>query len=228
MFITDASAYPASSNKPTTVFIAGATGYLGSRLCKQLLQRGHQVLALARPGSEYKAPQGCQIVVADALRAESYAAQVPANCVFVHLVGVAHPSPAKARDFIDIDLASVREALIAAKSAAHFVYVSVAQPAPVMQAYIAARQEAERLILQSGLDATVLRPWYVLGPGHRWPNLLKPGYWLLEHMSWTAEAAQRLGLVTLKQMLNALTFAVENAEPGRQMFDVQRIRSFDA
>lgn len=209
------------------VFIAGATGYLGSRLCKQLLKRGHRVLALARAGSEHKLPKGCEVIVGDALHAPSYAAQVPAGCIFVHLVGVAHPSPTKAQQFLDIDLASVREALRAAKNVAHFVYVSVAQPAPVMHAYIAARQEAERLILESGLDATVLRPWYVLGPGHRWPYLLKPGYWLLEHMGWTAEAAQRLGLVTLKQMLDALTFAVEHAEPGRQMFDVPRIRSFD-
>jgi uncharacterized protein YbjT (DUF2867 family) len=49
----------------------------------------------------------------------------------------------------------------------HFIYVSVAHPAPVMKAYIAARSEAESLLKQSGLNSTILRPWYVLGPGHR-------------------------------------------------------------
>ncbi|HSD40612.1 MAG TPA: hypothetical protein VLD36_01990 [Burkholderiales bacterium] len=49
----------------------------------------------------------------------------------------------------------------------HFVYLSVAQPAPVMHAYIAARAAAETRLRASGLDAPILRPWYVLGRGHR-------------------------------------------------------------
>ena len=210
---------------PQTVFIAGATGYIGQRLCARLRQRGHTVIALVRPGSQGKLPPTCHVVLGDALNADSYAAQVPPGCVFVHLVGVAHPSPAKAQLFIDIDLASVHASLSAAQHAAHFVYMSVAQPAPVMAAYIRVRQEAEQLIRRSGLDASILRPWYVLGPGHRWPLLLLPLYWLGERLSGTRQAAQRLGLVTLAQMLNALTAAVEQAAPGLHVYDVQKIRA---
>jgi uncharacterized protein YbjT (DUF2867 family) len=57
---------------------------------------------------------------------------------------------------------------------ARFVYVSIAQPAAVMQSYIAARHEAENAVRSSGRNATILRPWYVLGPGRRWPILLLP------------------------------------------------------
>ena len=35
---------------------------------------------------------------------------------------------------------------------------------------------SERLIRESRIPATFVRPWYVLGPGHRWPMLLKPMY----------------------------------------------------
>ena len=59
---------------------------------------------------------------------------------------------------------------------AHFVYVSVAQPAPIMHAYIAVRQEGESAIGRAGLTATILRPWYVLGPEHWWPVALMPLY----------------------------------------------------
>ena len=59
---------------------------------------------------------------------------------------------------------------------AHVVYVSVAQPAPMMHAYIAVRAEGEAALAASGLTATVLRPWYVLGPGHWWPLTLVPLY----------------------------------------------------
>jgi hypothetical protein len=53
---------------------------------------------------------------------------------------------------------------------AHFIYVSVAHPAPAMQAYIAARSACEAESESRGLDATILRPWYVLRPGHRSPS----------------------------------------------------------
>jgi uncharacterized protein YbjT (DUF2867 family) len=92
----------------------------------------------------------------------------------------------------------------------HLLYVSVAQPAPVMKAYIAVRAAVEAMIRASGLNATILRPWYVLGPGHRWPYLLKPMYWILERLPQTRDAARRLGLVTLGEMVAALRDAVEN------------------
>jgi len=212
-------------NAPQTVFIAGATGYIGKRLCARLMQRGHRVYALTRSASQGKLPPACHAVIGDALNAASYAAQVTPGCVFVHLVGVAHPSPAKAQQFIDIDLASARASLSAAQHAAHFVYMSVAQPAPVMAAYIRVRQEVEQLIQRSGLDASILRPWYVLGPGHRWPLLLLPFYWLGERLPMTRETAQRLGLVSLAQMLNALTDVIEQALPGQQIYDVLKIRN---
>ena len=43
-------------------------------------------------------------------------------------------------------------------------------------------------------------PWYVLGPGHRWPYLLLPMYKLMELLPSTRAGATRLGLVTLEQM----------------------------
>jgi len=89
----------------------------------------------------------------------------------VHLIGVSHPNPAKADQFRSIDLASTKAAISAALAAriSHFIYVSVAQPAPVMQAYVKVRAECEALIRASGLSATILSPGYVLGPGHQWP-----------------------------------------------------------
>jgi uncharacterized protein YbjT (DUF2867 family) len=102
--------------------------------------------------------------------------------------------------------------------------VSVAHPAPIMSEYIAARSEAEDAIRASGLNATILRPWYVLGPGRRWPLILLPAYWLLGALPATRESAHRLGLVTLTQMIAALTGAVEHPASGVRVFEVPQIR----
>jgi len=212
------------------IFLTGGTGYIGSRLAVLLRDRGHQVRALVRPGSERKLPDGCEPVVGDALHGLSFAPRVAPADTFVHLIGVSHPSPAKAQEFLRIDLASVAAAVPAAITAGvtHFVYLSVAHPAPVMRAYIAARTRAETIIRDSGISATFLRPWYVLGPGHRWPMLLYPMYWLAELVPGTRDGARRLGLITLKQMLNALLHAVEQPIAGVRVLEVPHIRQISA
>lgn len=215
------------------VFVTGGTGYIGSRLIPQLLSRGHAVRALVRPGSKNKlpkGPRGAEVVWGNPLDRDTFASQVQPADTFVQLVGVPHPSPAKAEQFKTIDLASARASVSAAAEAGvrHFLYVSVAHPAPVMKAYTETREKAEGILKSSGLTATVLRPWYVLGPGHRWPYLILPLYWLFGLVPSKRETVRRLGLVNVRQMVDALTWAVENPpqlQQGTRVIEVPEIRS---
>jgi len=213
--------------QPHRVFLTGGTGYVGRPLITQLLECGHEVQALVRPGSERKLPAGCQVIVGDALEGKSYASKINPADTFVHLVGVSHPNPSKAAEFRSVDLASGRSAIEAAQNAGvqHFVYVSVAHPAPVMKTYIEVRSQCEAMIGQSGMNATILRPWYVLGPGHRWPYLLLPMYKLMELLPSTREGATRLGLVTLEEMVWALVHAVETPAKRVRVVEVPGIRA---
>jgi uncharacterized protein YbjT (DUF2867 family) len=208
------------------VFVTGGSGYLGSRLIPRLVERGHQVTALVRPGSEGRLPPGCAVVLGDALDAETFADRVAPADTFVQLVGTPHPSPRKARQFVEVDLASVRASATAAARAgvSHFVYVSVAQPAPVMKAYVGVRAQGEALVRAASRRATFLRPWYVLGPGHRWAYALLPAYWLAARWPGSRETARRLGLVTVAQMLDALVSAVEHPPDGVRVVEVPEIR----
>jgi uncharacterized protein YbjT (DUF2867 family) len=206
-------------------FITGGTGYMGSRLIPLLVEHGHEVKALVRPGSERKLHPSAACVPGDPLRLDSYTAQVAGCDTFVHLIGVPHPSPAKAAQFRAVDAVSIRVAGQAAQGAGirHFVYLSVAHPARMMKAYIEVRSEGEALLRSLKLPATFLRPWYVLGPGHRWPYVLLPFYWLCERLPNTREAALRLGLVTIGQMTRALLWAVENPTSDVRILDVPGI-----
>jgi len=153
-------------SSPSHVFITGGTGYIGSRLIPRLAARGHKVSALVRPESVGKLPETCEAVTGDALDAASYRDRVRPATTFVQLVGVAHPSPAKADQFRSIDLVAGRAAVAAAvfPGIKHFVYVSVAQPAPMMKAYIEVRAKCEAAIQESGLKATILRALVRAGP----------------------------------------------------------------
>lgn len=95
----------------------------------------------------------------------------------------------------------------------------------MMHAYFAVRTECEAAIEVAGMNATILRPWYVLGPGHRWPYLLLPLYKVAELLPQTRDGAQRLGLVTLEQMTHALVMAVENQPAGIRVLTAPDIRA---
>lgn len=207
------------------VFVTGGSGYVGRPLIEGLLARGHRVRALVRAGSESRVPSGAGIVVGNALDSSGWRDRVAPADTFVHLVGTPHPSPAKAAQFQAVDLPSIRAAVDAASAAhvRHFVYVSVAHPAPIMHAYIAVRSQGEALIAAHGLDATVLRPWYVLGEGHRWAYVLIPIYALGRLMPATRAGAMRLGLVTHAQMVQALIAAVESPATGVRIVEVPEI-----
>ena len=209
------------------VFVTGGTGYIGRPLIDALLKRGYSVHALVRPTSETKLPPGAMPVVGDALDAGTFALTIPPAATVVHLVGTPHPNPSKAGEFRRVDLASIRATTSAAKTACarHLVYVSVAHPAPVMQAYIEARREGEALVKASGIPTTILRPWYVLGPGHRWPYVLVPLYTMLEMLPVTRRGAKRLGLVTREAMIAALLSAVDAPpDDGLRIMGVAEIR----
>jgi uncharacterized protein YbjT (DUF2867 family) len=209
------------------VFVTGGTGYLGRLLIDALLAREYPVHALVRPESEARLPSRAARVTGDALDAASFVAAIPAQATVVHLVGTPHPDPSKAAEFQRVDLGSIRATTTAAMraGAGHIVYVSVAHPAPVMHAYVAARVEGEALVAATGIPATILRPWYVLGPGHHWPMLLLPVYALLRLLPATRDAAERLGLVTRAQMIAALLDAVANPpDAGTRIVEVPAIR----
>jgi nucleoside-diphosphate-sugar epimerase len=208
------------------IFITGGTGYIGQPLIHRLLERGHIVSALARPGSEKKIHAGCTIVSGNPLDRTTFSSRIAPADTFIQLVGTPHPSPSKAQQFRDVDLVSVRESVSAAVQAGirHFIYVSVAHPASMMQAYIEVRREGERLVQEAHLNATILRPWYVLGPGHWWPILLRPAYWMMERIPSKRQTAQRLGLITLGQMVGSLTAAVESPAEGMRIWTVPELR----
>jgi uncharacterized protein YbjT (DUF2867 family) len=165
--------------------------------------------------------------VGDVLDSSTYQDSVPARSTFVHLVGTPHPAPWKGEQFRAVDLVSLEQSVAAAKRAgvAHFIFVSVAHPAPVMKAYIDVRMRCERMIEESGMNGTILRPWYVLGPGHYWPYALIPVYKIMESIPKTRDFAIRLGLVTHRQMVNALAAAVAADRTGIRVLETADIRA---
>jgi len=209
-----------------SIFVTGGTGYLGRATLPRLLERSYEVRSLTRGAAVVL---GSVAVAGNALDSSSVTEALGDSATVLHLVGVSHPAPWKAADFERVDVGSV-QALVAALGAArgtgrrHVVYLSVAQPAPVMRAYVAARARCEALLRGADCRVTFVRPWYVLGPGHRWAALLRPLYALAERVPSMRATARRLGLVTLAQAVAALLFAVEYPPEAERVIDVPAMR----
>ena len=209
------------------VFVTGATGYIGSRVIPALIARGHIVRALIRPGSEKKVAAGARPILGNALDATTFARHIAPSDTFIQLVGVAHPGPSKAEEFKAIDLVSIRESVRAVQGSSirHFIYLSVAQPAPVMKDYVEVRAEGERLLRESGIASTFVRPWYVLGPGHWWPYAILPLYWIWGAFPSSRDTARRLYPVKLAQVVSAIVDAVEHPPNGVRIIEAPEMRA---
>lgn len=213
---------------PLDLLITGGTGFIGRHLTPVLLERGHRVRVLTRAQSAQRVPAGATPVIGDALDQTSVAAALREGDTVVHLVGTSHPTPSKADQFEKVDLVSIRATVGAAKNSAiaHLVYVSVAQPAPIMQSYLWVRTLGEMMIREAELTATILRPWSVLDPKRQWQKLIQPFYKLAELFPGARATAERLGLVTLEEMVQALVWAVEHRPMAgrRRVLEVPDIR----
>ena len=213
---------------PLDILVTGGTGYIGRSLIPPLTARGHRVRVLAREESVDRVPAGATTVIGDALNDESVASALRTGDTLIHLVGTPHPTPSKADQFEKVDLVSIRASVNAARRVRidHLVYVSVAHPAPIMQAYLWVRTLGETMIREAGITSTILRPWYVLGPGRQWPKVILPLYKLAEWFPGTQATAERLGLVTIEQFMIAMISAAENPpiRGHRRIIDVPAIK----
>src|SRR3954447_16334490 len=224
------------------VLVTGASGFIGHVLCDELRQRGHQAIGLVRRAGSSPAEE----VVADLGDGEALRAAVPsarADAV-VHLAAeiASQRSEEKIRA-VNVDgTRRLLDACLAAAPPPRFVFVSTVvtgeadgrllkpgEPLPVTTPYGRSKQEGERMALESGLEAVVIRPSHVYGPGG----------WYAEEMVKRLEAPGRFAVVgrgdnlwdvvRAEDVACALVLAAERAPAGAvyHCADDEPIRYYD-
>jgi uncharacterized protein YbjT (DUF2867 family) len=145
--------------------VAGATGLLGSEICRQLVDKGKPVRALVRKTSnpetvERLKASGAEIIEGDL----KDRASLDKGCQNVKAVitTVATTLSRQADDSIQkTDLEGQRSLVDAAREAGveHFVYISISGGSfSAQSSFIAARRAVEEQLKQSGMTYTILRP----------------------------------------------------------------------
>jgi nucleoside-diphosphate-sugar epimerase len=161
------------------VLVTGASGFLGGPACAELRGRGHDVLALVRrPGSE---PAGTEAVRGDLTEVAGLTAAVAAARpeAVVHLAAEIG-SQRDERRIEEVNVHGLERLLDSAVEAGarRFVFASTVvtgdaggrvlteeHELPVTTPYGRSKQEGERLVRDSGLEAVIVRPGHIYGPG---------------------------------------------------------------
>ena len=161
------------------ILVFGASGFVGRRLSRTLLDGGHTVRCLARNPAKAAdlAAAGAEIVQGDMSDAASVlraADGVDAVYVAVHTLS---PQPASAPEagFMDVETAGLRNIVAAclAKGARRLIYLtSLGTDANARSVWLRERGRAEQFLLTSGLDATVLKPGQIAGVGGHGFNMM--------------------------------------------------------
>ncbi len=219
------------ASKLNTIYITGASGFIGTALIRRLEDRKElRIIGLSRSQRKTPAPN-VRWHKGDPLDLAFLSKELVGVDTLVHLVGISSPGPFADGEFIDVDLKSAQVAAEAAKKAGvkHIIFVSVAQERSyIMDAYQSARALAENYFKETNIPLSIIRPWYVLGPGRWWPSLLLPIYGLLELIPFTRKKATAFTPVLLEPFIDTIHFAIDNpAESKVVYYEVEDIQQID-
>ena len=160
------------------IAVTGGTGFVGQAVCEQLVERsggaGGRIVVPTRRIRRGQAVQSLPTVerVQADVHDERALARVLAGCdAVVHLVAILHGSEA---DFQRVHVELPRKLVAACRAAGvrRIVHVSALGVAPdAPSRYLRSKAAGERVLLESGLDVTVLRPSVIFGARDRFLNL---------------------------------------------------------
>ena len=149
------------------LFLTGASGYVGMRIGERLAGRNRRLRCLVLPGDPVDPGNRfpAQVVRGDLRDLDSFAAYGEGVNAIVHAAAVTPPgSPASMRD---VNIGGTANMIAVARrwNVRRFLFFSVGSAPAGDDAHATSRREAERLVVGSGLDYTILRLAMVYGPG---------------------------------------------------------------
>ena len=149
------------------VGLIGGTGFVGGYLVDALLDSGHDVSLLVRPGSESKIRRADELRVTPGdLDSTDALGTVLTDCdAVIYNVGLLREFPRRGITFEKTQFQGVVDTVAAAKRAgvSRLLLMSAIGVKDPGTAYQATKRRAEVHALASGLDVTVLRPSVIFG-----------------------------------------------------------------
>lgn len=198
------------------IVVAGASGFVGRRLCPALEQAGHEVIAMTRRPETYRGAGTA--VRADVHDAASLAVALEGAEVAYYLV--------HSLDDPDFRTADARGATTFATAAAdaglhRIIYLGgLGDDADDLSSHLLSRREVERLLAGGGVPVTTLRAGIIVGHGGISWEMTRQ---LVEHLPamitprWVRTRTQPIGI---SDVVRYLVGVLEAPVEGSRAFDI--------
>ena len=160
----------------TSVCVLGGSGFVGRHVCQQLAARGYRVRVPTRNRERAKQLMllpTVDVVAVNVHDPEALREAIAGAEAVINLVGVLHDGRGEGSfAAAHVEFARKVVAACAARGIRRLVHMSALNAgAAGPSAYLRSKGEAERIVRESGLDWTVLRPSVIFGPGDKFLNM---------------------------------------------------------
>jgi len=149
------------------VAVTGAAGFVGRRLVRHLLDRGHAVRGVVRSGPEALALRdaGCESAIADVRDAASLRRAFAGARAVIHLVAIIRGRGAETFDAVNHAGAAAAAAAAREAGAARFLHLGALGAGPGATRYLRSKWLGEEAVRRAGVPFVIFRPSILIGPG---------------------------------------------------------------
>ncbi|MGW7066359.1 SDR family oxidoreductase [Streptomyces sp. NPDC054855] len=205
--------------------VTGATGYIGGRLVPELLDAGHQVRCMARsPGKlrDYPWAGRAEVVRGDASDAESVGdamRDIDVAYYLIHALGTGS-------GFEETDRKAARIFAEQARAAGvrRIVYLGGLTPEGIperdLSPHLRSRAEVGRILMESGVPATVLRAAVIIGSGSASFEMLRYLTERLPVMVTPSWVRTRIQPIAVRDVLRYLVGSATMPDDVNRTFDI--------
>jgi NADH dehydrogenase len=208
-----------------TVFVTGATGFVGRAVVHALRADGLKVRCLVRRGSEpdLRGLEAIERVEGDVLARETLDEGISGCEAVVHLVGIIREHQARNVTFDHIHVDGTLNVLAAAAAASvrRYLHMSaLGTSATARSRYHQTKWLAEEAVRASVLPWTIFRPSVIYGKGDGLVSMLAQMVEKLPVVPVVGDGRQRLQPVPVEQVAQGFRRALARPETAKQTYEV--------
>lgn len=208
-----------------TVFVTGATGFVGRMVIHALRAEGFKVRCLVRRGSEHelRGQEAIERVEGDVLIRQSLDEGMGGCDAVVHLVGIIREHRRRGITFERLHVDGTLNVLGAATAAGvrRYLHMSALGASPNARSrYHQTKWLAEEAVRASALPWTIFRPSIIYGKGDEFVSMLAGMIRRLLMVPVVGEGRQKLQPIPVEQVAEAFQRALSRPETIKQIYDV--------
>ena len=213
---------------PSTVAVAGGTGFVGGEIARELRRRGRRVIVLSSrgEGARGQLPDDIEIRVAD-IRDPQILREalegVDELVISLAFPGLPVEQPKKGYTFDEVDAGGTENLVAAGRDAgvSSVLYISGAGAAhDAERHWFRAKARAEDAVQGSGMRWTVIRPTWVFGPGDVSLNRFLGFARALPFVPMTNFGSQELAPVFVGDVAQLAADALTDDAAAEQIFEM--------